>query len=295
MYRASLVAIASLFLSAALVAQEAQSELDTVAVQIMVKAYQVADYDTVETLFHKLSLENKKQFLKEAIETTESMLGEMPSTTMDAIFYSLISAAGTDQTPAVLGQYVEQKRYQTQLLGRLTLSLFEAWQQSAALQGQGILAQGNALGETDTQDSSRPTGAMHEGNLALTGRLMGGENSDSQGVALGYYAPPLQGDSYGVTIPSPQRPKGATVTRTYYIGDMITGYVGDTGIQHLTDIVTAVVEPDSIPAQPTCTGLMLSRPASIKSFNSGATPPQQWSCVLTFGAISFALFQSRSW
>jgi ATP-dependent exoDNAse (exonuclease V) beta subunit len=73
-------------------------------------------------------------------------------------------------------------------------------QQSAALQGQGILAQGNALGNERSQEPSRPVRARQEGNLALTGRLSDGGNSESQGVALGYYAPPLQGDSCADTI-----------------------------------------------------------------------------------------------
>jgi CTP synthase len=53
----------------------------------------------------------------------------------------------------------------------------------AALQGQGIVAQGNALGKEPTKQISRPARARHV------------RNSESQGVALGCYAPPLQGDS----------------------------------------------------------------------------------------------------
>jgi predicted RND superfamily exporter protein len=65
--------------------------------------------------------------------------------------------------------------------------------QSAALQGQGILAQGNALGNGNTPTTSRPVRARQEENLALTGRQINGGNTESQGVALGYNAPPLQG------------------------------------------------------------------------------------------------------
>jgi CheY-like chemotaxis protein len=75
----------------------------------------------------------------------------------------------------------------------------------AALQGQGILAQGNALGSESTQEISRPVGARQRDgeNLALTGRLSNGGNSESQGVALGYNAPPLQGDSPAITSAPP--------------------------------------------------------------------------------------------
>jgi len=68
MTRTSLVALLSLCLAAALVAKEPdsqpQSELETIAVNIMTKAFQAAEYKTVEALFDELSPENKK-FLQE--------------------------------------------------------------------------------------------------------------------------------------------------------------------------------------------------------------------------------------
>ena len=97
MYRISLIAFVPFFLSAVLVAQEPAAEplpaeppsdLENIAVYVMYSAFQANDFETVETLFDKLSLENKKKFL----------LGASPAA---------------------------QDKHATQLLARLTLSLFE--------------------------------------------------------------------------------------------------------------------------------------------------------------------------
>jgi predicted PurR-regulated permease PerM len=73
-------------------------------------------------------------------------------------------------------------------------------QQPTALQGQGILAQGNALGHGDASATSRPVRAREEG-----------EDSESQGVALGYDTSPLQGDSNMDAIGEEQEPEDPTV------------------------------------------------------------------------------------
>jgi hypothetical protein len=91
-------------------------------------------------------------------------------------------------------------------------------QPPAALQGQGILAQGNALGNVAPKETSRPVRARQEDgeNLALTGRLMEGGTSESQGVALGYYAPPLQGDSSSAAVC--RLPSAVSFAGQYQIG-----------------------------------------------------------------------------
>jgi len=127
MYRASLIAFLSLCLSVGLVAKEPQSELEAIAVSIMTKAFQVADYDTVETLFGKLSPENKVKFLQEAeamtLTDTTNMVGK--PTISDSMLVATMQAQ-PDNLLEVLERWAEAKQEQTQLLGRLTLSLFES-------------------------------------------------------------------------------------------------------------------------------------------------------------------------
>ena len=134
MIRTSLVALLSLCLAVGLVAKEPdsqpQSELETIAVNIMTKAFQVGDYDTVEALFGKLSPEKKKEFLQEAAEMTLSCQSQMTAealgstTTVDAVLMAAVQAQ-PDSLPLAIEQWMEAKQLQTQLLGRLTLSLFE--------------------------------------------------------------------------------------------------------------------------------------------------------------------------
>jgi len=112
MYRASLIAFLSLCLSVGLVAKEPTGELEAIAVNIMTKAFQVADYDTVETLFGKLSPENKVKFLQEAV------------TLLSNYFNPSISIANLSKEE--INQFGETRAKKTQLLGRLTLSLFES-------------------------------------------------------------------------------------------------------------------------------------------------------------------------
>jgi hypothetical protein len=312
MYRASLVAIASLFLSAALVAQEAQSELEAFALKITINAYQVGDYDTVETLFHKLSLENKKMFLQVAIVMSEVVFGKdidmLPQTFVDVAFTVVTNTEREpkpkmEDMPAVLMQWAEIKKRQTQLLGRLTLSLFEP---SAKERKSGGLTPPHESkpiyskkkfapksGGVSPPLMQRPeseqrilkllempitfSGSADPVTLAQALHAFCGPHNmamfvDEAGLReagissdVMVHIPPISEvklsgvlnmllDQHGLayvvknemlTITTKKKAKGATVTRTYYIGDMITGYVGDTGIQHLADIVTAVVEPDS--------------------------------------------------
>ena len=115
-----------------LVAQAPDSEpkldLEKIAVNIMTKAFQVADYDTVEVLFGKLSVENKKTFLQEAVGMTMMMSDmsetSMPRTLMDTAFFALMMNEPAKQHETI-ERWSAQKSKQTQLLGRLTLSLFE--------------------------------------------------------------------------------------------------------------------------------------------------------------------------
>jgi hypothetical protein len=133
-YRTSLIAIASLFISAVLVAKapatEPPAKLEAITVNVILMAYHVADYDTVETLFGKLSLESKKQFLLVATggasTNLNEMMGDTAGHTLPEIMLTATAQAQTlKEMPQVLEQWAEQKRKQTQLLGRLTLSLFE--------------------------------------------------------------------------------------------------------------------------------------------------------------------------
>ena len=128
MCRLSLVALLSLGLAVGLVAKEPVAELEAIAVNVMTKAFQVSDYDTVEALFGKLSIENKKKFLQEAVAMTMMMSemsdANMPRTLLDTAFFSLMMNEPAKQHET-LERWAIQKNKQTQLLGRLTLSLFE--------------------------------------------------------------------------------------------------------------------------------------------------------------------------
>ena len=48
-----------------------------------------------------------------------------------------------------------------------------------------------------------------------------------------------------------------------------------------------------MPLQETWTGLIASSPASIRSPSKGSTPPQQWSCTLTFAQFLGPVEQLR--
>ena len=112
----------------------ADPDLEAIAVGVMKAAYQVADYDTVEALFDKLSIDNKKEFLREALTMSEVKIGEdlknLPQTFVDAAVLTQYMFASQDEAkqatiPDVFERWIESKSEQTQLLGRLTLSLFE--------------------------------------------------------------------------------------------------------------------------------------------------------------------------
>ena len=130
----------SFFLSAVLVAQEPVTEppgeLEAIAVNVMLTAYQVADYNTVETLFDKLSIDNKKKFLQKAIAMSAAIFGrdlregELPQTFLDLGFTVIANTSREpkpkmEDMPEMFERWAVQKSEQTQLLGRLTLSLFE--------------------------------------------------------------------------------------------------------------------------------------------------------------------------
>ena len=136
MSRMSFVLFASLLLSAMLAtkvqAADPPVDLETLAVKIMVKAFYVNDYETVELLFDKLSLENKKEFLQEAVEMTVIDLENLTGGTlvdtmylgMIRLFSEIIDKSGGPYC-TTFSSFIELKGKQTQLLGRLTASLFE--------------------------------------------------------------------------------------------------------------------------------------------------------------------------
>jgi len=135
MIRPSLAAFLSLCLSVGFVAQASDAEppkheLEAIVVNVMTKAFQVADYDTVEALFGKLSPENKIQFLQEVAEMTLTCQSQMTeealraTTTVDTMLMATVQAQ-PDCLPLAIERWAEAKQFQTQLLGRLTLSFFE--------------------------------------------------------------------------------------------------------------------------------------------------------------------------
>ena len=130
MIRTSLVAFLFLGLAVGLIAKEPDSELEAITVSIMTRAFQVGDYDTVEALFGKLSPENKKKFLQDALVMSEVGLGvdsvaATPQTSLDLALIMRSKSTSNNEAPEIIERWAEQKRKQTQLLGRLTLSLFE--------------------------------------------------------------------------------------------------------------------------------------------------------------------------
>ena len=137
MYRMSFVLFLSLLLSAVPVtkaqAADPPIDLEMLAVEIMVKAFCVHDYETVELLFDKLSLENKKKFLQETAEVTITDF-ETPTngTLADMMYFGILQMFISSDSEkhiawsfSVFSSLIELKRQQTQLLGRLAASLFE--------------------------------------------------------------------------------------------------------------------------------------------------------------------------
>jgi hypothetical protein len=144
MYRISFIVLASLVLAVPSLAQNAakplstiEQTLESVAVKIMVKAFQVGDYNTVETLFDHLSLENKTKFLGDVVEMTITDRAKLEDSNvkcvfLDTVFSLAISEAATNATAEMFGAYMAEKACQTQLLGRLTVSLMAQKPKSAA-------------------------------------------------------------------------------------------------------------------------------------------------------------------
>ena len=148
MFRIPHIALITLALAVPASAQSKPVDLETVAVKIMLKAFEFGDYDTVETLFEKLPLESKKQFLHQAAEIatvnvrqavikSDGDLSTLPFT--DMMYMSMfamlkIGEIGGDlETRVNVGElanqifeaYAHAKTKQMQLLGRLTVSLIE--------------------------------------------------------------------------------------------------------------------------------------------------------------------------
>jgi hypothetical protein len=143
MIRTSLLALTTLFFAAALVAEEPTVDLETTVLEIMHTAFCIGDYDTVESLFDKLSPTRKKNFLQDACKLAA---GEMipgrffDCSLLDVIFQrrnrdlqKMMNDATVEERTTiqetfasnVTDDYLPKKIEQTQLLGRLTLSLFE--------------------------------------------------------------------------------------------------------------------------------------------------------------------------
>ena len=113
--------------------------LEETAVKIMRKAFRIGDYETVEMLFEKLSLENKVKFLCEATEIADVFVSimvdmdakvlEATKATVDSAFlligYVLSQENKVEEIALAFENYVQEKSRQTQLLGRLTASLLE--------------------------------------------------------------------------------------------------------------------------------------------------------------------------
>jgi len=143
-HRISFIAFSSLFLAAVLAAKapaaEPAADLETtaLAVQIMMQAFRAGDYETVETLFGKLPLENKKQFLKEALEFSDISNcpeGIVENTIMDSKWCgAIVLHEKPDHIPVIIelfDNYASEKTAQTQLLGRLAASLFDTPESAA--------------------------------------------------------------------------------------------------------------------------------------------------------------------
>ena len=151
MFRMPLIALLSMLLAVPVLAQSAalSVDLEAVAVKIMLKAFQVGDHDTVETLFDKLSLESKKQFLYKAteiatvdvLETVTKNGGDLAALPFPDMMYmsmfamhKLSKIEGDAQTRGeiggeyiglILSYYMSAKQEQTRLLGHLMASLLE--------------------------------------------------------------------------------------------------------------------------------------------------------------------------
>ena len=147
MYRTSLLVLISLLLAVPAFAQtpaEPSVDLEAVAVKIMVKAFQFGDYETIETLFEKLSLENKIKFLQDVAELAIILRSEIDnavtkegypirSTVVDSLFLVLVTVESIDKTSFtnLCAEYQAEKVRQTELLGRLTASLLEQTESTA--------------------------------------------------------------------------------------------------------------------------------------------------------------------
>ena len=238
MYRTSLTIFLSLWLAVGLVAKESQPELEGITVKIMVNAYLATDYDTVETLFHKLSTENKEKFLKEAVDL------------LDQLFDARVCLSNLPEVE--LKQFGESGSLQikrTQLLGRLTLSLFEESvkepQRAASVAERNLrVAQPVAPFSPPGHDDGYITLGSY-GRVYIKG-LDAGEIMDAVKFHLSKF------------IPNGKKAAGKKYFVAYYVGDIVpitslsdelneskntSGYDGTFGA--LPNIIMQVVEPDS--------------------------------------------------
>jgi len=148
MFRIPLIALVTLALAIPAFAQSKPVDLETVAVNIMLKAFEFGDYNTVGTLFDKLPLESKKQFLHQATEIATvdvfqkvikngGDLAAVPFTDMRYMsMFAMLKLGEIDgdlETKGKFGEfasrilkaYANAKMEQTLLLGHLTASLLE--------------------------------------------------------------------------------------------------------------------------------------------------------------------------
>ena len=148
MFRIPHIALITLALAVPASAQSKPVDLEAVAVKIMLKAFEFGDYDTVETLFEGLTLESKKQFLHQATEIATvdvfqkvikngGDLAAVPFTDMRYMsMFAMLKLGEIDGDLEIKGKfgefashileaYANAKTEQTQLLGRLTVSLIE--------------------------------------------------------------------------------------------------------------------------------------------------------------------------
>jgi len=256
MYRISLIAITSLFLSAALTAEEPNVDMEAIATPVMIQAFQVADYDTVEALFDKLSLESKKKFLQEAVAMSEVVLGrdtdKAPQTALDVAFMAHAIAYSSETKPEAVskmfGQWAPQKQKQTQLLGRLVMSLFEPTLESHSTPYK---THGGVVHAPHGAQPVPPVAVAPPGLLPCVPPVP----HDDGYVTLGSYGRVyIKGldasemrDAFNFHlaryIPKEKEEKGLLLIKMYYVGDIMESTnLDDTKIK---EMLTTVIEPKS--------------------------------------------------
>ena len=273
MHRTTFLTI-SLLLAIALTAKvhatEPTVDLQTTAVKIMLKAFQVGDYETVETLFDKLTRENKEKFLHEATEMADFVLklmvdidpDEAAKTILDNVFLfsfnTLAEQGEVDEIYEMFGEYTDSKVEQTQLLGRLAVSLLTQQPElpvaiTYAEETTGIPAA--KLPEDFTCTFIPPLDVIvidtdgsqlerFRGMIQQLEKEFEKDQSDCSHAASNV--------TIGLSAPrSKERAKGEPITKMYYIGDIIDMILdGDGGIVlHHPTRSLAVRHTDEVHAQ----------------------------------------------